>query len=292
MPATLSELLHEAARELLAARASETIDEARLEAELLYGEAAGLDRAHVIGRGGRAADADSRERFDALLRRRLEHEPLAYILGAREFYGLTFAVGPGVLIPRPETETLVEATLAAVREHPNARRHVRVADLGTGSGAVALAIARHVPNATVTGIDASSAALVYAGRNRERLGLRERVVLLAGSLLEPLTEPVDVLTANLPYVPTAECDDLAPEIRDWEPREAIDGGPDGLDAIRAAIQQLPSYVAEGPAAALFELDPSQAKAAAALLAQALDGSVTTHKDLSGAERVVEVRRGY
>ncbi|MCH7799221.1 MAG: peptide chain release factor N(5)-glutamine methyltransferase, partial [Planctomycetes bacterium] len=194
MPATLSELLHATARELLAVGASETLDEARLEVELLYGEAAGLDRAHVIARGGRAADADSRARFDALLRRRLDHEPLAYILGTREFYGLTFAVGPGVLIPRPETETLVEATLAAIREHPSARRHVRVADLGTGSGAVALAIARHVPNATVTGIDASTEALAYAGRNRERLGLRERVVLLTGSLLDPLTEPIDVVT--------------------------------------------------------------------------------------------------
>ncbi|MCH9058914.1 MAG: hypothetical protein IIB55_09835 [Planctomycetes bacterium] len=118
------------------------------------------------------------------------------------------------------------------------------------------------------------------------------MVLLTGSLLDPLTEPIDVVTANLPYVPTGECDNLAPEIRDWEPREAIDGGPDGLAAIRAAIEQLPSYVADGPVAALFELDPSQANAAAALLAQALDGSVTTHRDLSGAERVVEVRRGY
>ena len=131
---TVGALLLQAARGLVAIWAAESLDEGRLEADLLYGEAAGLSRAQVIAAGRESPPPEARARFDALLRRRMAREPLAYILGRREFHGLTFEVGPGALIPRPETETLVEASLAAIREHPNARRIVRVADAGTGSG--------------------------------------------------------------------------------------------------------------------------------------------------------------
>ena len=288
--------MHEAARRLLEAHCADDLDEARLEAELLYGEAAGLDRVHVLASGSEVPAPEVLARFEALLERRLEHEPLAYILGRREFFGLTFEVGPGVLVPRPETETLVEATLAAVREHPRARRVVRVADVGTGSGAVALSVARHALSAQVFAIDASTAALEYAGRNRQRLGVVERVVLLAGDLLEPAPEPLDVVAANLPYIPTDEFAALPEAIRDHEPELAVDGGFDGLELYRRLAAQLPDHLASGPRAVLVEVGSGQAPFAADLLVEALGGGadleVRMHRDLAGTRRVVEVRQGY
>jgi release factor glutamine methyltransferase len=196
-------------------------------------------------------------------------------------------------VPRPETETLVEATLAAVREHPNARRLVRVADVGTGCGTVALAVAKHAPAVKMFAIDDSTAALEYAGRNRRRFGLMERVVLLTGSLLDPVGERLDVVAANLPYIPTEEYEHLPPEIRAHEPREAVDGGEDGLEAVRALIAQLQGHLAEGAVAVLMELGPSQTGEVGELLQAALDGSPpVVHRDLAGNRRVVEVRRGY
>lgn len=290
---SLGARLHEHARELLAVGAADDLDEARLEVELLFGEAAGLARAQVIAASGLPADPEPRARFEALLRRRLAHEPLAYILGRREFYGLTFEVGPGALIPRPETETLVEATLAAVREHPHARRLVRVADVGTGSGAVALAVAKHATSAQVIATESSTAALAYAGRNRTRFQLLERVVLLTGDLLEPVGEPLDVVAANLPYIPTEEYERLPPEIRAHEPREAVDGGEDGLEAVRALMAQLPAHLATGAVAVLLEVGGGQTGEAGDLLLGAVPGgAVVVHRDLAGNRRVVEVRRGY
>lgn len=284
--------LHEAARRLLDVGAAGSLDEARLEVELLYAEAAGLDRAQVLAAGADEPDPIALDRFEALLARRLGHEPLAYILGRRECYGMTFEVARGVLIPRPETETLIEATLAAIRDHPRARRLVRVADVGTGSGAVALAVARHVPSARVYALEASTEALAIAGRNMHRFGLRDRVTLLMSDLLESLPEAVDIVTANLPYVVTAEVETLAPEVRDWEPRAALDGGPDGLDVIRALVRQLPEHLAEDPRAVLLEVGFGQADAVARLLSDALGAPARTHRDLAGIERVVEVRAGY
>ena len=290
-------LLLEAARGLVAAWAAESLDEARLEVDLLYGEAAGLSRAQVIAAGREAPPPEARARFEALLRRRMAREPLAYILGRREFHGLTFEVGPGVLIPRPETETLVETALAAIREHPNARRIVRVADAGTGSGAVAIAIARHAPSAKVFATDASTEALAWAGRNRARLGPMERVVLLADDLLEPIGEPLDVVAANLPYIPTDEYERLPEEIRDGAPRLAVDGGDAGLELVRRLVGQLPEHLADGPVAVLLELGGGQSPFVADWLTSALGGSdadvtVEVHRDLAGNRRVLEVRRGY
>jgi release factor glutamine methyltransferase len=284
--------IHEAAQRLLEAGCDDSPDEARLEAELLYGEASGLQRAQVLAAGSDEPDPAALERFEALLTRRLTHEPLAYILGRRECFGLTFEVTRGVLIPRPETEMLIEATLEAVREHPHARRLVNVADVGTGSGVIALSVARHAPTAKVFALDSSTEALAVAGRNRRRLALQDRVVLLAGDLLEALPAPLDVVTANLPYIPTADLETLAPEVRDWEPRAALDGGSDGLDVIRALVAELPAHLARGPRAALLEVGFGQAETVATLLSGALDAPARIHSDLAGIERVVEVRAGY
>ena len=292
MPPRIRGRLHEAARRLMAAQAADDLDEGHLEAELLYGEAAGLDRTQVIAAGADIPEPEALARFDALLERRLGHEPLAYILGRREFYGLTFAVGAGVLVPRPETETLVEATLAAVREHPGARRVVRVADVGTGCGAVALAVAKHAPNATLFATDASTEALAYACRNRQRFGLVERVVLLTGDLLGPVGEPLDVVAANLPYVPSSEFGALPAVIREHEPALAVDGGEDGLALYRRLFSQLPQHLADGPHAVLIEVGAGQASFASKLLVDAIGGEPRTHRDLLGIRRAVEVRVGY
>ena len=290
---SLSERLHAAASDLLERGASGDLDEARLEVELLYGEAAGLTRVQVIASSREPAAAEHLAAFEALLERRRGREPLAYILGRREFYGLTFEVGPGALIPRPETETLVEATLAAIRAHPNARRLVRVADAGTGSGAVALAVARHAPQAKIFATDASTAALAWAGRNRTRFGLLDRVVLLTGDLLEPIGEPLDVVAANLPYIPTEEFERLPAEIRAAEPRLAVDGGDTGVDVVRAFVDQLPDHIADGPAAVLLELGGGQSGLVGDWVVAALGGGeVEMHRDLAGNRRVLEVRRGY
>lgn len=296
MPPRINGRLHEAARQLIATRAADDLDEGRLEAELLYAEAAGWDRVRVLASGSEVPDTEVLGRFEALLVRRLAHEPLAYILGRREFYGLTFEVGPGCLVPRPETETLVEAALAAIREHPHARRLVRVADAGTGSGAVALSVAYHAPNAKVFATDASTEALAWAGRNRKRFGLEDRVVLLAGDLLEPVGEPLDVVLANLPYIPSDELDALPDVIRTHEPRLAVDGGEDGLDPYRALCAQLPAHLVDGPRAVLVEVGSGQATFAADLITSALGPApaleVRYHRDLAGTRRVVEVRQGY
>lgn len=291
MAATVRDLVRDAEARLLAVHAAEDLDDARLQAELLYGLAAGLDRAAVIAAGG--DDATAVDTFEALLVRRLTHEPLAYILGRREFYGLTLEVGEGTLVPRPETETLVEATLAAIRAHPRASRLVRVADIGTGSGAIACAIGRHSPNTKIFATDSSTAALQWAGRNMRRLGLSERFVLLAGDLLEPLSEPIDVLVANLPYVPTEEFEALPPAIREHEPRTAVEGGTTGTELIERLLEQLPAHLADDASAVLLEVGAGQAGYVAQRLGAALaDATVRTHRDLRGIRRVVEARRGY
>lgn len=291
-PHTLASTLHAAAARLLAVHAASGIDDARMQVELLYARAAGIERAAVIALGGRPPDEHALPTFEALLDRRRAHEPLAYILGEREFFGLSFLVGAGALVPRPETETLVERVLAAVAEHPAARRLVRVADVGTGSGAVALSVARHAPNTRVYGIDASTEALAWAGQNRARLGMQDRVVLLHGHLLDPVPEPLEIVAANLPYIPTEEYERLPDEIRRGEPRLAVDGGEDGLALYRQLFAQLPAHLAEGPIALLFEIGAGQAGYAAELAAEALGARAITHRDLLGIRRVVEVRRGY
>ena len=291
---SLRALINDSAKQLLQKLRVDDASEARLEAELLYAEAAGLQRAQVIARGTESPDTAARQRFENLLERRLKGAPLAYITGTRHFYGISYLVGPGALIPRPETETLVEATLAAVREHPETRRQVRVIDVGTGPGTVALTVALHAQTAIVVAIDASTAALAWANRNRRRLNLMDRVELLVGDLLEPLTDPIDVVVANLPYIPSDELAGLPIEIRKAEPVLAVDGGEDGLVVIRRLITQLTAHLAKGPCAVLLEVGAGQAAFVEDLLREALghDIELTRHRDLRGTARVVEARQSY
>jgi release factor glutamine methyltransferase len=253
------------------------VETPRLDAELLLAEATGWDRARFATDPDTGVPAAAARRFGELVRRRLRREPVAYILGRKGFRSIELEVGRRVLIPRPETELLVELALEL--------RPRRVLDIGTGSGAVALAIADELPGCELLATDTSAAALEVARANATRLGLAERVEFHATML--PLEPPrLDLIVANLPYVAEAEWAGLQPEVTEWEPREALLGGPDGLDVIRAAV----AVAAPLAPSLAFEVGAGQAPAVSELLFAAGFATVETRPDLAGIPRVVWGRR--
>jgi release factor glutamine methyltransferase len=277
---TVAEALGAAADALAAAGC----DTPRLDAELLLGEAVGTDRARLAADPGAGVDAAAGRRFGGMVRRRVRREPVAYILGRKGFRNIELAVDPRVLIPRPETELLVEV---AVKLAPTT-----VLDMGTGSGAVALAVADELKTAQVRGTDVSAGAIEVAGANAQRLGLSDRVTfeLVAGSFSSgegnrQVTDRYDVVVANLPYVTDDEWETLAPEIREYEPREALVGGRDGLDAIRELLDSPPACDAVA-----LEVGRGQAQAVEQLVRRAGFASTERRRDLAGIDRVV-VGRG-
>lgn len=260
--------------------------EARLQAELLLAHALGLSRAGVLARLDDALAPDVAARYAANVARRAQHEPLAYILGHQEFCGLDFLVDRRVLIPRHETETLVELALDCARLRQIALPVI--VDVGTGSGAVALTLAHRLPRARVIAVDVSSDALAVAQMNAARLNLQTRVEFLEGDLLAPETEPFDILVANLPYIPSKRFDQLPREVCAFEPRLALDGGADGLDVMRRLLKQIESHAARG-AVVLLEISEEQGDAAVQLARAILPhANVALHRDLEGLDRVVEI----
>ncbi|MFQ5856769.1 MAG: peptide chain release factor N(5)-glutamine methyltransferase [Anaerolineae bacterium] len=258
------------------------IEEARLDAELLLVHALGITRAqlhaHPQGQLSSAELATCRQ----LIARRARREPVAYIVGHKEFYGLDFFVDDRVLIPRPETELLVERAIEI------SQRQSVVADVGTGSGAIAVSLAVHLPQALVYATDASPGALKVAACNCRRHGVEDRVHLLQGHLLEPLPEPVDLIAANLPYVSQAELAQLPPEINCYEPREALNGGPDGLDHIRRLLAQAGGHL-KPEGGILLEIGATQGPAVVALVRRHFPGArVEIARDYAGLDRVVIV----
>jgi release factor glutamine methyltransferase len=252
------------------------VPDPRLDAEVLLAEATGWERAWLAANPDDEIPPDASRRFAETVRRRLRREPVAYILGRRGFRGIELCVDPRVLIPRPETELLVEL---AVEEAPR-----RVLDVGTGSGAIALAVASELPECEVVATDTSRAALEVARVNAERLGLMDRVELHEGTVPDGRAD-FDLVLANLPYVSEAEWPSLEPEVTEWEPREALLAGPDGLDAIRALLAADPI----GRCLA-FEVGQGQAAVVGELMREAGFGEVEARKDLAGIERVVVGRR--
>ncbi|MDX6667599.1 MAG: release factor glutamine methyltransferase [Solirubrobacteraceae bacterium] len=265
----------EAAR-ATAALARAGCDTPRLDAELLLAEALGVDRTALLTRAGGALEPKVAERFEALVARRAAREPIAYILGRRAFRHIELQVDARVLIPRPETEHLVEAAL----ELPHG---TRVIDVGTGSGAVALALKHERPDLRVTATEASAGALEVAAANARRLGIDVR--LRRSDLFADAGGPFDALVANLPYVVDSELDRLEPEISRYEPRVALAGGADGLAVLRRLIDQAQAI----PFVAL-EVGAGQARAVADMLQDAGAGRVEARRDLAGIERVVVGRR--
>ena len=248
----VKEALHSTAKTL----AANAVEEASLEAELLLMHAMDLGRTGLYVRLEEDLPSEYENALSNLVSRRLRREPAAYILGHREFYGLDFYVGPGVLIPRPETETLVEeAVTLAHRNFPSG--DPVIADIGTGSGAVAVSLAHSYPKAKVYATDISARALDIAALNCVRHGVR--VELLQGDLLAPLPQAVNMIVANLPYVTDSDMDGLSDEIREYEPSIALAGGKDGLDIVRRLIVDAPERLKSG-GAVLVEVAPTQVDA--------------------------------
>jgi release factor glutamine methyltransferase len=259
-------------------------DTAALAADLLLAHACAVSKEELYAHLDARLGADEERAYADLIERRAAGEPVAYLRGWKEFFGLRFAVDPRVLVPRPETETLVEAALA----HLRSGGRTRVADVGTGSGAVAVALAVNAAGSHVIATDLSAGALEVASANIRAHGVEDRVKLRRGDLLEPLGEEVDVIAANLPYLRADALEHLTGERTSlaFEPREAVLAtGEDGLDLIRRCIEQVPSRLARG-GAAFFECDPPQAAIVADLLGTKLGGKTRILRDLMGNERVV------
>ena len=255
-----------------------------LDAQLWLGAVCELGRTQVLAHPERELSAAELARFESGLARLAAGEPLAYLTGRIEFYSLTFEVSPDTLIPRPETEHLVELALelAAALVAP------RIADVGTGSGCIAVALAANNPAAHVVAIDASEAALRVAGRNAAAHGVAGRFQLLHGDLLAPLDAPVDLICANLPYVSDAEYEALPASVRDYEPAGALRGGPDGLRLIEELLAQAPGALRAG-GWVLLEIGAAQGEAAVGLARRYFPaGSVELRQDYAGRDRLVVV----
>ena len=274
----VKEALHNTAKTL----AANAVGEAPLEAELLLMHAMDLERTGLYVRLEEDMPSEYGNALSNLVSRRLRREPVAYILKNREFYGLDFYVGPGVLIPRPETETLVEEAVASTRcNFPSA--DPIIADIGTGSGAISVSLARSLPKAKVYAADISRQALDIAALNCIRHGVR--VELLQGDLLAPLPQPVDMVVANLPYVRDDELAGLSEEIKDHEPHIALAGGKDGLDIVRRLIVDAPERLKPG-GTVLVEVAPAQVDTLKAWAGEL--GSWSYAKSVSDAGGVVRV----
>jgi release factor glutamine methyltransferase len=266
------------------------VDDPRLDAEVMLATAMDLERATLAASPAAEVIPSAARLFGEMVRRRLRREPVAYIVGGKGFRRIELGVDPRVLIPRPETELLVEVALE--------REPATVLDVGTGSGAIALAIADELPGCAVTATDTSERALAVARANAERLGLGDRVRFLAGTI--PAEERFDLVLANLPYVAERDWASLQPEVTQWEPREALLAGADGLDAIRAFLEgcgrAFGRYASQTSAALLtpsaigLEIGEGQAPVVGKLVAEAGFAEVETRRDLAGIERVVFGRR--
>lgn len=260
------------------------VDNPRLDAEVLLAHTLGCDRVYLFRESSQVLDDNDVQHYRRLIDRRSAGEPVAYLTGYKEFMGLDFKVGPHVLIPRPETELMVEYAQAVLSGWPGRRVAV---DVGTGSGAIAISLARLVPGAEVYAIDISPKALEIARANAKKHGVN--VVFHAGDLLTTIKEiilpgSVAVIIANLPYIPSGDISNLAQDVRCYEPVLALDGGPDGLDLYRRLVPQASGFLASG-GHLLMEIDPSQSDLALGLVPQPHWQSCVL-KDLAGRLRLV------
>jgi release factor glutamine methyltransferase len=281
----------ETARRALTARfRTHAIDSAELDARILVGAALGLDLTGVIAAANRRVTATEAVRLEDFARRRLKGEPVARILGAKEFWGLPLQLSAATLVPRPDTETVVELALEMLRAATHLGRRLRIADIGTGSGAILLALLSELPDAYGLGTDISAAALRTAKSNAARLGLATRADFVACDYVAALSGPFDLIVSNPPYVSSAEIMDLATEVRDHDPHRALDGGTDGLDAYRAMVPEAARLLAfQG--ALIVEVGHNQSGEIEGLMAAAgLTLERPGKTDLAGIRRAVAGRK--
>lgn len=268
------------------------VDSPALDAELLLAHVLGVDRPWVLARPEHMLTAAERRQFLSLVARRRQREPLAYILGRVPFCGLELLVSPAVLIPRPETEELVEHAAAWLYNSEKAGAELaslRIADVGTGSGAIAIALAHRFPDIRVLAVERSPDALEIAAANVRRHHLQGRVHLLAGDMLEPLGGKLHLILANLPYIASSELPSLMPEVSRYEPRQALDGGADGLDPLRRLLEQAACRLAGG-GALMAEIGAGQGAAALEAARRHFPGvALEVRKDLAGFDRFLIIQ---
>ena len=264
-------------------------EEAPIEARMMLQRATGFSQEKLLASRANDVSARASETLTHMLKRRKTREPLAYILGEKEFYGLKFQVDRRVLIPRPETEMLVDLCIDFCREYrPNSPN---VCDIGTGSGIIAISIARQLPDARVTAIDISEDALDLAKLNAVKHGVEIDFAVEDATQPRRLTE-FDIVVSNPPYIRSQALRSLEPEVRDWEPRLALNGGPDGMKVLEPLIRSLPDLMRpDAPSAALIEIDPPVANRSFDLASEIVTGGyVDLRRDFAGLERVLIVVR--
>ena len=262
------------------------IPEARLEAEVLVMNVMRMPRQSIFAEQETEVSTQQQEALDSLLIRRFRREPLAYILGMREFYGINVFLTPSVLIPRPETEGLVEHALFMSMMGMESRE-LTIADVGTGSGAIAINLAIHLPAARIFAVDVSDEVLDVAAYNIRSHGVEDRVTLGIGDLLDAVPEPVDLIVANLPYIPSNRIPTLQPEVQ-HEPVVALDGGSDGLDLIRRLLIQAEDKLRPN-GIILLEMDPEQLPIVQTLVKHHFPrGSTSVETDLAGMDRILTI----
>jgi release factor glutamine methyltransferase len=285
MADTIDSLLSEVRAALRAA----DFDDPAQEARILVGGLLDLDAVGLMSRGREAVPADIASIVRAALARRLAREPLYRILGARAFYGLTLALSPGTLEPRPDTETLVEAMLPHARAAVVRLGQCRILDLGTGTGAICLALLDAVPEATGVGVDLSGDALATAAANAERHGLSDRFTTVASNWLENVEGRYDIIVSNPPYIRSGIIETLDPEVRLHDPALALDGGADGLDAYRIIARDSAAFL-EHPGVVGVEIGFDQKESVTDVFVQQGFVSLDFLRDLAGNDRVLVFRR--
>jgi release factor glutamine methyltransferase len=281
----------ETVRRVLTARLGSGGNESgELDARLLVGAVLGLDLTGLITAAHRPFTADEAKRLDDFARRRQRGEPVARILGHKEFWGLPLTLSAATLVPRPDTETVVELALELLRADGPLNRELRVADLGTGSGAILLALLSELPNAQGFGTDISTAALQTAGTNATHSGLAHRATFLACDYATGLSGRFDLIVSNPPYIRSADIADLAPDVREYDPRAALDGGTDGLNAYRALIPQAAGLLAPGAALVVEAGEGQSGHIQALMTAAGLMPASAPKADLAGIQRAVAGRK--
>ena len=267
---------------------SHDIPEARLEAEMLLMHSLGMGKVELYTKLNEPLSFSDARHFWLLVQQRLGHEPTAYIMKQCRFYGIDFHVDSRVLVPRPESELLVEFALEFVGQSLWMRENVLLADVGTGSGAIAVALALYLPQAEIKAIDISPEALEVARINCEKHGVTDRVHLFLGDMLEPVDEPLDMVVANLPYVKDSDLPGLMAEVREFEPSVALSGGPEGLDKMRWLLPQAKEKLVPG-GMVLLEIGQGQSQAVAVLATSFFPmARVDLTPDLAGIDRVVRI----